>query len=397
MAELFFYLLVLFAIAVLMQIDFFFSILYLFFGVVVFSRLWARRALDRVRIERRYQDHGFLGDAIPVTLVAHNTTRLPLVWLQIHETLPIELISPNFFRRVISMGPKGQATLSYVLRCRRRGYYTLGPVTLTTSDLFGFEENTARRSLDEHVTVYPEIVALEKIGLPSVSPFVSLPSGPRLFEDPARVIGVRDYHAGDSPRHINWKTSAAAGSILVKKYEPAIALDTMIFLDLYRPDYNRRTRYRASELGIVAAASIANYLAGRRQAVGLVTNGRDPMAGEHTTPLPLPTRHGRAHLMHILEVLARVELADAQPLTALLSRHRPELPWGATLLIIAGRESDDLPSAILAARHAGFPVVLVLTDPGAAVGDIERQQETTGVAVYRLHVSDDLKTVLDKQ
>ncbi|MFQ5855347.1 MAG: DUF58 domain-containing protein [Anaerolineae bacterium] len=395
MVELFFYLLVLFAIAALMQVDFLFSILYLFFGVVVFSRLWARRALAHVRIERRYHDRAFLGEVVPVTLRVHNTSRLPLIWLQVHESLPIDLISPNFFRQVVSLGPRGQADLGYALRCRRRGYYTLGPLTMATSDLFGFEENTARWSRDEHMTVYPEIVPLGKIGLPSVSPFVSLPSGPRLFEDPARVIGVRDYYAGDSPRHINWKTSAAVGTLLVKKYEPAIALDTMIFLDLYRPGYDTRTRYWASELAIVAAASIANHLTERRQSVGLTTNGLDPLGEETTIPRPLPTHHGRAHLMHILDILARVEVADTQPVTMLLSRQRPELPWGATLLIIAGRESEGLLDAILSARHAGFPVVLVLTDDSAPLGPVEQQHEMLSVPVYRLSVSDDLKTLFE--
>lgn len=396
MAELFFYLLLLFAIAALMQIDFFFSILYLFFGAVVFSRLWARRALAHVQIERQYLKRAFLGERVPVTLRVRNTSWLPLTWLQVHESLPIDLISPNFFRRVVSLGPKGRAELAYTLRGRRRGYYTLGPLTLATSDLFGFEENVARWTQDEHVIVYPEIVPLEKIGLPSVSPFVSLPSGPRLFEDTARVIGVREYHTGDSPRRINWKTSAAAGELLVKQYEPAIALDTMIFLDLYRPEYGRRSRYRASELAIVAAASIANHLIERRQSVGLITNGYDPMAEDHTMPRPLPTRDGQAHLMRILEVLARVEVADTQPLTDLISRRRPELSWGSTLLIVAPRESEELAQAILSARRAGFPVVLMLTDRYAPAGRIE-QQSALGVPVYRLRTSDDLKTMFERR
>ncbi len=396
MVELSLYVLILFAIAALMQIDFFFSILYLFFGAVVFSRLWARRALSHLQLERQLVNRAFLGEEVPVALTVRNTGWLPLVWLQIHESLPIDLIIPNTLRRVVSLAPRDRAEVSYTLRGRRRGYYTLGPLTLTTSDIFGFEENTVRWTHADYVIVYPEIVPLEKLGLPSVSPFVSLPTGPRLFEDPARVIGVRDYHTGDSPRHINWKTSAAAGELLVKKYEPAIALDTVIFLDLYEANYTRRTQDQASELAIVAAASIANHLTERRQPVGLITNGRDPLAEEQTMPHPVPTHHGQAHLMRILEVLARVEVAGTQPLTTLLSRQQPELPWGATLLLIAGRESEGLPEAIVAARHAGFPVVLMLTDFRAPSGRIEQQQEALGVPVHRIRASDDLKTVFDR-
>ena len=395
MAELFFYLLILFGIAALMRIDFFFSILYLIVGAVVLSRMWTRRTLENVRIERQYQDRAFLGEVIPVSLVVNNGTWLPINWLHLHESLPLNLISPNFHRQVVSLSPKATEILSYTLQCRRRGFYKLGPLAMSTSDLFGFEENTATWGHDGTMIVYPEIVPVQKLGLPSVSPYVSVPSGPRLFEDTSRVSGVRDYTSGDSPRHINWKTSAAAGKLLVKKYEPAISLDTTIFLDLYEPNYEMRIRYTASELGIVAAASIANHLTERQQAVGFVSNGLDPLAEDQAMPRPLATQEGQTQLMRILDILARVELGDTISLPNLISQQRPQLSWGATMLIITCQESDELLKAIVSARHAGFPVVLILTDTTLPSGPIEQQADTLGVRTYRLRTSEGLKTIFE--
>lgn len=394
MTEIFFYLLVLFAIAALMRVDFFFAILYLFFGAVVLSRMWARRTLPNVRITRRYLTRAFLGEEVAVTLDIENTSWLPVLWLHVHESLPIELASPNFVRRVVSLGPGGEVQLAYKLRGRRRGFYSLGPLTLATGDLFGFDENTSRWAREDHLTVYPEIVSLERLGLPSVSPFVNLPSRPRLFEDTSRVLGVRDYGAGDPLRHINWKSTAAAGKLLVRKYEPAIAFDVMIFLDLYRPHYSRRSREVASELGVVAAASMANHLAGHRQPVGLVTNGRDPRRGSGDMAQPVPTHDGRAHLMRIFDVLARVELAELTPISTVLTRERPHLHWGTTIVIVAGGESPGLLQAVLSARRAGFPVTLVLTDRNTPLGEIEEQQATLGVSVYRVTYTDQLRSAL---
>jgi uncharacterized protein (DUF58 family) len=394
MTEIFFYLLVLFAIAVLMQVDFFFAILYLFCGAVVLSRLWARRVLSNVKVARHHMPRAFLGEEVPVVLAVRNTGWLPVLWLHIHDSLPIDLASPNFLREVVSLGPGGETRLGYKLRCRRRGLYDLGPLTLATGDLFGFYENTGRWASDDHLIVYPEIVALERLGLPSISPFVNLPSRPRLFEDTSRVLGVRDYDAGDPLRHINWKSTAAAGRLLVKKYEPAIAFDVMIFVDLYRPHYRRRSRVVASELAIVAAASVANHLAAQRQAVGLATNGRDPRGGEDRMAQAVPTADGRAHLMRILEVLARVELAELEPVSTLMAHQRSRLHWGTTIVIIAGGEGPGLADAVLGARRAGFPVTLILTDRNVPPGEIEQQQATLGIPVYRVAYTDQLRSAL---
>jgi uncharacterized protein (DUF58 family) len=394
MTEIFFYLLVLFAIAALMRVDFFFAILYLFFGAVVLSRVWSRRTLSNVRITRRYLPRAFLGEGVTVTLDIENTSWLPVLWLHVHESLPIELASPNIFRRVISLGPGAEVVLAYRLRGRRRGFYSLGPLTLATGDLFGLDENTGRLAREDHITVYPEIVSLERLGLPSVSPFVNLPSRPRLFEDTSRVLGVRDYDAGDPLHHINWKSTAAAGKLLVKKYEPAIAFDVMILLDLYGPHYLRRSREPASELAIVVAASVANHLAGQRQPVGLVTNGRDPRSKSSGMAQPVPTHDGRAHLMRILDVLARVELAELTPISTVLIREQPHLHWGTTMVIVAGGVSPGLLEAVLRARRAGIPVTLVLTDRHAPVGEIEQQQATLGVSVYRVAYTDQLRSAL---
>ena len=65
-----------------------------------------------------------------------------------------------------------------------------------------------------------QVVPVADLGLPSRSPFGHLKTQQRLYQDPSRTIGVRDYVPGDSVRTINWKTSAATGSLKVRKLEP---------------------------------------------------------------------------------------------------------------------------------------------------------------------------------
>ncbi len=84
------------------------------------------------------------------------------------------------------------------LRAVRRGYFRVGPTRLRSGDLFGFfdREEEAGRPVDG-VVVYPHVYALGDLGFDSARPFGEQRGGARIYEDPSRVIGVRDYQPGD--------------------------------------------------------------------------------------------------------------------------------------------------------------------------------------------------------
>ena len=60
------YLLALFVVAALLRVDFFFTIVYLLLIVYILSRLWVQHTVNRLEIRRRFADHAFCGDTIPV-------------------------------------------------------------------------------------------------------------------------------------------------------------------------------------------------------------------------------------------------------------------------------------------------------------------------------------------
>lgn len=353
------FLLVLFIIAAFLRIDFFFYILYLFAGLAVITHWWTKRSLQALTFQRFFQDRAFLGEVIVGRLIVRNTGWLPVPWLRIHESLPIALTSPAFVQRAVSLWPGETVELSYRLDCRKRGLYRIGPLALNAGDVFGFGEDNAGEQAPSYVTVYPKIIPLTRLRLPSRSPFVSLPHRQRLFEDPARVRGVRPYQVGDSPRHIHWTATAAVGDLLVKQYEPAIALETVVLLNLAEGDYEARRIYNASETGVTAAASILYHLAQAGQSVGLAVNGRDPLS--EAAPLPTPPGRGQSHLMRLLDILARVELDQAQPLAAWARAITADLAWGSTIILITPTEEPTLAPLLLHLKRAGFSPVLILT------------------------------------
>ena len=387
------FLLVLLAMAALLRVDFYFYLFYLLAGLVVLGRLWAQHAARAVACGREHPGRVFWGERPLVRLTLHNRGLLPVLWLQVHDSLPIQLRSPNFYQQVLSLGPRQRVTLTYPLDCRRRGYYSLGPIALQSGDPLGTTRIDLTDATPDTLVVYPRIIPLAGLGLPSRTLYGSLPSKQRIFEDPARVMGMRDYAPGDSLRHIAWKASAACGRLQVRRHEPTVALDTTIFLDLHRASYSPLRLWVATELAIVAAASVANWLVEHRQAVGLATNGHDPLAGGSDAPYPpaMPPRKGRQALIPILELLARIEMAEGAGLPALLRRETRRLAWGSTLVVITGRVADELFPALLALRRSGFVVTLISVDPSAQFQAIHRRAAQIGVPAFEVWEDSDLE------
>ena len=382
------FLVVLIAVALVTKVDFFFYLLYALSGIYVLGRLWARRSLAAVQLARRHDRRVFWDERFAVQIDVHNRGILPVLWTKVADNVPAELTTGRSFRQVISLLPRERLRLSYDLIGRRRGYYTFGPLVVESGDLLGSAEYLKRRADDDFVIVYPKIVSLRSLGFPSQSPFGTLPSRERLFEDPTRIRGVRDYQPGDSLRRIDWKTSARIGSLQVRRFEPAIALETAIFLNLDGGEYSAAERLIATELGVTIAASISVHLVEQRQAVGLVSNGRDPLqdmdAGSSALPVApvLPLRKGREHLMDVLDLLARIEVApegDAAPFLDLLNRHSMRLPWGSTAVIVTPREADGLLDTLLTLRRRGMAVILVTTCTDRHFAETVRRADQIGV------------------
>jgi uncharacterized protein (DUF58 family) len=392
------FLLVLLVIAFFTRVDHFFYLFYALSGIYILGRLWARRSLGSVEVHRSHDRRVFLGQPFTVEIQVQNRSWLPVLWLRLGDSVPAELAAGSVYRRVISLLPRERLDLGYTLNGRRRGYYPIGPLITVGGDLLGTANYEHRYDEDDHVIVYPKIVALRALGFPSQSPSGNLPSRERLFEDPSRIRGVRTYQPGDPLKRIDWKTSARLGTLQVRRYEPAIALETAIFLNLDGGDYSVEQRYLSTELGIVVAASVAVHVVEKRQAVGLFSNGQDPLRvaapeSGQVPPPALPLRKGREHLMHVLDLLARIRVAAKDEAVAyldLLSRQSLGLPWGSTVVAVTAQEVEGLMDTLLALRRRGLVVILVTTCPDRAFALTAQRADQIGVQAHRIWHEQDL-------
>ena len=375
------FLLVLILFAVFTRETFVFVLLYLFVGATILGRWWSDRVVRRVSFTRSYDHQAFPGETIPVRLDLENRGWMPAVWLRVQDYYPIEVAEVSNFSQVISLGPREKTRLAYNLKAHKRGYYTIGPLQVSSGDLLGMSPERISQGPADHLTVYPRVISLTNVRLPSNSPMGTMRHKQPIFEDPTRPMGKREYQAGDSLRRIDWKATATTGRLQTKLFEPSIALETVIFLNLNQADYQLKTRFEATELAVVVAASVANWVVSQRQSTGLIANGLDPLSSD-SHPVPLFPRKGRAHLMRVLEILARVRSNETTPFSTLLSQHRVRLSWGTTAIVITGSGDRALLDELIQARRSGINPVLILCGEHPNHRQTAQQVKLFGIPVY---------------
>jgi uncharacterized protein (DUF58 family) len=377
-------------IAAFLRGDFALTLIYLVVGALVAGIWWSHRSMRQVLARRQFSSHAFLGEKIRIDLHIHNQGWLPLPWLELRESLPVALAGPNSFQSVIHLGPGADAKFEYSVDARKRGYYLIGPLSVSTGDILGLSDAVLAQSPAEPLVIYPKIVPFTSMEIPSHSPQGTLRHTLPLFEDPTRVFGKRGYLSGDSLRRIDWKASASSGRLQVKLFEPSIALETFVVLNLNAEDYYYRTRIDSTELAVVIAASVSNWILGQKQLVGMMVNGRDPLAAEGQ-PQTIPPNKGKRHLMRLLETLARVEIVDQSALIPLLQQQRYRLTWGTTLIVITGGLSNALLDELYQARRSGQNPLVIAAGTDTSEEAVYRRAKILDIPVYNIATERDLK------
>ncbi len=392
MHSLFWALLILFVVGTVLRMDWIYYLAYVVGGVYIFSHLSVRRSLRNLTIKRTLLDKAFVGQQIQVRLELTNRSWLPAPWVVVEERTPLELRDISEYRVALSVSGRSTTVHSYTLACKQRGYYPLGPLSLRTGDLFGFSDAAWDEQTPPSITVYPRVVSLQELGLPSALPFGVMATPQKLYEDPARLSGVRVYASGDSQLRIHWKASAHANELLVKKFQPSIALNMMVLLDFHPDRYPTRYTVGVSEWAVVVAASMAAYAVSQRQPVGLLCNGRDVRYDAPATMLT--PRSGQAQLMAILSALACVRLNSAAgDLADWLPAALARFEWGTVVALVAPQLDEATLWLLHQARRRGSTVIVLLCSDQSGFAPLRARAEKLGVGVYQTIWDKDLQTL----
>jgi uncharacterized protein (DUF58 family) len=347
-----------------------FIVALLFFMAGGIARLWAYFCLNRVEYRRHLSsERVFFGEEIKMSVEVTNRKILPLPWLQVEEQVPDQVtllkgeaapaFSTNYqiLTAIFSLSWYHRIKKYYPIKCNHRGYFTFGPAKLSSGDVFGFFTRYQEIETLDHLMVYPKMVPLEKLGIPSKQPLGEIRTTKHLFHDPVLMLGIREYQYGDSLKSIEWKSTARTGSLQTKIFEPTTTVDMGIFLDVRTvslPYWS--VDPEKFELAIVTAASLANQALSEEYRVGLYINKNSPGTAE-MIHIP-PSRHPE-QLKHILEALALVHPVEVMPIARMLVTESRNLPWGSTMIVITASPGEELLSTLYQMKRVGRKVVLI--------------------------------------
>jgi uncharacterized protein (DUF58 family) len=343
------------------------ALLFLLTGGV--SRLWNRFCLHRIEFRRHLsRDHVFFGEEIVYEVQIDNRKPLPLPWLQIEDELPEKVAllkgkaTPTSDERVVlsNMFPVNmyhRIKRRFPMRCSQRGTFIFGPSSIRSGDLFGFFRKEKRIETLDYLFVYPRLVPLEKLGIPSRQFFGDIRLKKHLFQDPVLTAGAREYVPGDSLKRIHWKSTARLGRLQTRLYEPTTTVDISLFLDvrtLKAPLWG--SIFQLQELGIITVASLAQHALEEGFRVGLYVNQITRFSRGMVT---VPHSQHPDQLVRILETLAQLHQIESMPIDRFIRQEATNLPWGSSLVVVSARPTDELLGALFDLKRVGRSVALV--------------------------------------
>ncbi|MGB0388325.1 MAG: DUF58 domain-containing protein [Ardenticatenaceae bacterium] len=366
----------------------------LFFTTMLVALLWNHWSLRNMSYTRTFdEERVFVGETVGLTLELVNRKPLPLSWLEVDDRFP-ENMPPEGRKLRISGIPEvgllsNIATLSwyqkvrwrYQIPCQQRGYYFFGSVFLRSGDIFGIFESEVVQDERTRLIVYPKVEPLERLGLPAKNPFGGRRTPLPVFEDPTRVVGVRDYHPDDPMRRVHWKATARTQALQVRVWEPTQEPQLMVFLNVATMEKHwLGVKRELLEWTISVAASICQHAFDDKNAIGLIANASIPRSDQ-----PVKVASGRSphQMRHILEALAAITSYPTSTIQRLLYAESPKMEWGATLVVVTAVVSEALLAQILRLRRAGRQLALVSLDNSFAEEKAELVR-AQGIVVHRL-------------
>jgi uncharacterized protein (DUF58 family) len=366
-----------------------FRLAYVIAVAIPLAYFWTREMARGLEVQVHRTDQRVTqGQPIEGNIWLRSRSLVPKMWLEVEDP---SSVPGHSARRVVTLGVRGVTSWNYRTRTRLRGVYTLGPVTVTASDPFGFFKVTRTFGDVTSILVYPNAPELPNFYVPPAN----LPGEGRIrrrtHNVTPNVAGLRPYQPGDSYNRIHWPATARFGDPMVKLFELDPASDIWVVLDLDGAHHVGVGEDSTEEYAVAVAASICRYFIQQNRSVGLISFGA-------TLRIDDPDR-GQNHYTRMLESLAVARSVGDAPLSNLLLEESRRFGRHTTVVAVTPSTDGRWPLTLVSLASRGVKVAAVLLEAntfGDAPSplDVYGTLASGGVYTFTVKSTDDIGRVL---
>ncbi|MBI3685767.1 MAG: DUF58 domain-containing protein [Actinobacteria bacterium] len=291
-----------------------------------------------------------VGTSAQVVLALENVSPLPSGLLLLEDGLTHGLGGRHRFV-LDHLRPGRPREVRYHVRSDLRGRFRVGPLQLRMTDPFGLVALSRAFTVTDWLVVVPEVQRLD--GAPTGGAWHAGETNRSTGLVAARgedEAGTREYRRGDDLRRVHWRSTARAGTLMVRREEPPQHHTATLLLDCRRRAHEGLGAGSSLEWAVSAVASIGTHLGRLGYALRLVTDDGPTRPGlnlaegavllDHLAEVELSPHHGMERASGalrtvmdargpVIAILGAVDLADAHALAAI----RPAAGAGLAVLV----------------------------------------------------------------
>lgn len=243
------------------------------------------------------------------------------------------------------------------IACPRRGVYGLPPVRPATAFPFRIAQSPRGKARCGTLSVVPAFHPLDNVDLP-VSPRYQ-PGGIALSSnvgESPEYLGNREYRAGDSLRHIDFRAWARLSVPAVREYQEEYYCRLLIVLDTQLDRRWGRLDEAPLDAVLSLGAALADCFSRGEFIIDIVLAG--------SALYRLRTGRHTAQLDHVLDFLASVEPAFEDPFEEATALLADQLPRMSAMVLVLNRLSESRNRLVRLAEENGCRTKILRLEKG---------------------------------
>lgn len=315
-----------------------------------------------------------IGQTIDSELVIAKSGRMSAGILMFEEALPRELgRRPRF--TINQTGGTWTRDVHYPLHGRQRGRFTVGPLLVRSTDVFGMVKLDRQFSMTSEVMVTPRIHPLGFMG--------NIAGGGTSGDHRPQKLGVtgqddvlvREYRHGDDVRRVHWRSTARRGELMVRREEQAWDPRVSLLIDNRASSHEGQGRESSLEYAISCAASIGCHF---------VEDGFDASLFEADGAMTTATQTTQVGRRHVISMFTDLHPSDRADLVGGIGPLGADTS-GQVMVAVLGRLTQADADALVRTRrtHSHGLAVVLDVDSFATTISPDRAEHERAVSVLR--------------